>query len=126
VVLSFDGKGVVMRPDGLRASTAKAAAGQKLTGRLSKGEKRNRKRMAEVAAVYDLTPVPRTMHDILPDGEQQHRAARPAPAAADAVLRRHHVTGGPGWLIDILGLTLHRLQNEHTASAGESSTRNDR
>src|SRR6266511_700018 len=53
LVLSFDAKGVVMRPDGLRAATAKAAASQKLVTRLSKGEKRNRKRMAEVAAVYD-------------------------------------------------------------------------
>jgi hypothetical protein len=39
LVLSFDAKGVVMRPDGLRAATAKAAASQKLATRLSKGEK---------------------------------------------------------------------------------------
>jgi hypothetical protein len=69
LVLSFDGKGVVMRPDGLRAGTAKAAAesNPKLATRLSKGEKRHRKRMAEVAAVYDLTPARRTVADILPD-----------------------------------------------------------
>src|SRR5205809_4187396 len=66
LVLSVDAKGVVMRPDGLRQATAKAAASQKLATRLSKGEKRNRKRMAEVAAVYDLTPAPRTIADILP------------------------------------------------------------
>jgi hypothetical protein len=66
LVLSFDGKGVVMRPDGLRAATAKAAIGAKLATRRSKGEKRHRKRMAEVAAVYDLTPQPRTIADILP------------------------------------------------------------
>jgi len=29
LVMTFDGKGVVMRPDGLRAATAKAAASQK-------------------------------------------------------------------------------------------------
>ncbi len=81
VVLSFDAKGVVMRPDGLRAATAKAAASQKLAGRLSKGEKRNRKRMAEVAAVYDLTPAPRTVADILPDDDQRAGAV-PAPSAA--------------------------------------------
>jgi hypothetical protein len=80
LVLSFDGKGVVMRPDGLREATAKTAASQKLSTRLSKGEKRNRKRMAEVAAVYDLTAVPRTIADILPyDPGQQ---ARPAVRAA--------------------------------------------
>jgi len=58
VVLSVDGKGIVMRPDSLRAQTARAgaAATSKLQTRLSKGEKRNRKRMAEVGAVYDLIP----------------------------------------------------------------------
>jgi hypothetical protein len=48
LVLSADGKGIVMRPDALRPATAKAAAntGNKLATRLSKGEKRNRKRLA--------------------------------------------------------------------------------
>jgi len=80
LALSFDGKGVVMRPDGLREATAKAAASQKLSTRLSKGEKRNRKRMCEVAAVYDLTPVPRTIADILPYDQGQQPS--PAPRAA--------------------------------------------
>ena len=42
VVLSADGKGVVMRPEALRAATrakAEASASNKLKGRLSKGEK---------------------------------------------------------------------------------------
>jgi hypothetical protein len=81
LVMTYDGKGVVMRPDGLREATAKAAAGQKLATRLSKGEKRNRKRMAEVAAVYDLTPLPRSIADILPaDGEHRDPAAAPRAA----------------------------------------------
>jgi hypothetical protein len=80
LALSFDGKGVVMRPDGLRQATAKAAASQKLSTRLSKGEKRNRKRMAEIAAVYDLTPAPRTIADILP--YDPGRQPSPAPRAA--------------------------------------------
>ena len=48
LVLSADGKGIVMRPDSLRPATAKAAAkaSTKLATRLSKGEKRNRKRLA--------------------------------------------------------------------------------
>ena len=48
VVISVDGKGIVMRPDALRNTTAKAASGanRKLETRLSKGEKRYRKRMA--------------------------------------------------------------------------------
>ena len=67
LVISADAKGIVMRPDSLREQTAKAAAAatNKLTTRLSKGEKRNRKRMAEVGAVYDVTPVPRTPHDVM-------------------------------------------------------------
>jgi hypothetical protein len=67
LVISADGKGIVMRPDSLREQTAKAAAAatNKLTTRLSKGEKRNRKRMAEVGAVYDVTPVPRRPSDVM-------------------------------------------------------------
>ena len=67
LVLSADGKGIVMRPEALREPTRKAAArdGHKLATRLSKGEKRNRKRMAEVGAVYDATPAVRTPEDII-------------------------------------------------------------
>jgi len=67
LVVSVDGKGIVMRPDSLRPATAKAAAAatNKLETRLSKGEKRNRKRIAEVGAVYDLAPVPRSPADVL-------------------------------------------------------------
>jgi hypothetical protein len=83
LVLSCDGKGIVMRPEALRQATKRAAgkATTKLVTRLSKGEKRNRKRMAEVGAVYDATPVPRTPDDILPAGDEQGRAVRPAPTA---------------------------------------------
>jgi hypothetical protein len=67
LVLSFDGKGIVMIPSALRDATAKAAArtGRKLTTRLSPGQKRGRKRMAEVAAVYDAVPVRRTPAEII-------------------------------------------------------------
>src|SRR5664279_4144651 len=52
LVLSSDGKGIVMRPDALRPATKAAAkaSSSKLATRLSKGEKRNRKRLA---AVFD-------------------------------------------------------------------------
>jgi hypothetical protein len=80
LVLSFDGKGVVMRPDGLRKATAKAAIGVKLATRRSKGEKRHRKRMAEVAAVYDLAPQPRTVADILPEPGTPDPAGEPPVA----------------------------------------------
>jgi len=77
LVLSCDGKGIVMRADALRPATATAAAKAtpKLATRLSKGEKRNRKRMAEVGAVYDAVPAVRTPTDILPAAD----AAEPAP-----------------------------------------------
>lgn len=82
LVISADGKGIVMRPDSLRAATAKAAAAAttKLTTRLSKGEKRNRKRLAEVGAVYDLTPAPRTPADVLASNSHDHDPP-PAPKA---------------------------------------------
>lgn len=78
LVISVDAKGIVMRPGSLREATAKAAAKAttKLATRLSKGEKRNRKRMAEVGAVYDVTPVVRTPADVL----ASKRVASPATA----------------------------------------------
>lgn len=81
LVMTYDAKGVVMRPDALRGSTARQAASRKLSARLSRGEKRYRKRMAEVGAVYDLTPVPRTVVDILPGTDAERANTRPAPVA---------------------------------------------
>jgi hypothetical protein len=83
VVLSCDGKGVIMRHDALRPVTAEAAANAttKLPTRLSRGEKRNRKRMAEVGAVYDATPAPRTPSDILPATDEERSEAAPGPSA---------------------------------------------
>lgn len=62
MVMSFDGKGVVMHQEDLREATRKAAEKRKhkLTKRLSKGEKRNAKRMATVATVYTIAPWVRT------------------------------------------------------------------
>jgi hypothetical protein len=82
VVISADAKGVVMRPEGLRAGTAKAALEEehKLKTRLSSGEKANRKRMAEVATVYTVEPVPRSPGQVMAshnDGPKQ------APQAKD-------------------------------------------
>lgn len=79
LILSADGKGIVMRPDALRPATAKAAgqATAKLATRLSRGEKRNRKRMAEVGAVYDLTPLARTATDIIGRDDQAPRPVAP-------------------------------------------------
>jgi len=72
LVLTFDGAGIVMRKEDLRPATQKAAKQQESDPRwppkrLAKGEKRNRKRMAEVAAVYGIAPFPREPQDILRD-----------------------------------------------------------
>lgn len=81
LVISADGKGIVMRPDALRPASARAAANssQKLSAQLSKGEKRNRKRMATVGAVYDITPAPRTPKDVMsaPGDHRDDPAAAP-------------------------------------------------
>jgi len=81
LVISADGKGIIMRPDDLRPVTAKAAAAAapKLDKRRSKGERRYRKRFAEVGAVYDITPVPRSPADVL--ASHHGGPAPPAPTA---------------------------------------------
>lgn len=85
LVLQVDGKGIVMRPDALRPATAKAAqaATPKLASRLSKGEKRYRKRIAEVGAVHDVTPVVRSAADILPGTDAERAAATDGPQATN-------------------------------------------
>ena len=75
LVLTFDGKGIVMLPGALRPATARAAAAAagKLATRLSPGEKNGRKRMAELACVYDAVPVPRTAQDVIALPAQKRR-----------------------------------------------------
>lgn len=82
LVITVDGKGVVMRPEGLRDATRKAAQNgkRKLKHRLTKGEKTNRKRMATVAAVYTIGRFNRTPADIMDDLRREKKAEkRPRP-----------------------------------------------
>ena len=67
LAISVDGKGVVMRTQDLREQTRKAALARKhkMGARLSKGEKKNAKRMATVAAVYTIAPFVRKPEDIV-------------------------------------------------------------
>jgi hypothetical protein len=67
LIISTDGKGVVMRHEDLREGTKRAAekSKHKLETRLTPGEKSNRKRMAQVATVYSVAPFVRTAADIL-------------------------------------------------------------
>jgi hypothetical protein len=89
LVLSFDGKGIVVRTQDLREATRKAAieGKHKLDKRLAKGEKRNRKRMAEVATVYAVEPFVRDAEDVL-------REFRPAK---DVAIRRPRPTAKRVW-----------------------------
>lgn len=66
LVLTADGKGVVMRRQDLREATRKKAerGRHKLRKRLSKGEKRNAKRMATVASVYRIAPFVRRPEEV--------------------------------------------------------------
>jgi hypothetical protein len=67
LVMSEDGKGIVMRKEDLREGTKRAAErdAHQLKTRLSQGEKRNRKRMATVAAVYSIERQVRTPESIM-------------------------------------------------------------
>ncbi len=78
LVMSADGKGIVMRKEGLRESTRKAAerAQDKHRTRLGPGEKKNRKRMAMVAAVYSVAPHVRSAEAIM-GGEKAAKEVRP-------------------------------------------------
>ena len=84
VVLTTDGKGVPMRKEALRAQTRKAAEASthKLRTRLSKGEKRHRKRMATVASVYSIAPYVRRADDVVRELAPVHEVRterRPQP-----------------------------------------------
>jgi hypothetical protein len=82
LVLTVDGKGVVMRPEDLREATRKAAAtrAQTFTARLSRGRRLHAKRMASVAAVYTIEPFVRTAEQIFPPaGTPAESTPRPPP-----------------------------------------------
>lgn len=80
-VLTSDGKGIVMR------KKAEDGSG-KLQTRLSPGEKCNRKRMAEVATVYDLRVQPRSIDDVLPRAWASTEDAPPRPMRPRAANKR--------------------------------------
>lgn len=84
LVLSLDGKGIVMRPEDLREATRKKAEARTphLTARLAPGEKPHAKRMATVATVYTAGRHARSPEDVFPP-PGPHRAPpapRPRPA----------------------------------------------
>lgn len=89
LVLSFDAAGIVMLPKDLREATRRAAEArvrelQWPPKRLKRGQKRNRKRMAEVAAVYAIEPHVRVPEDIVrelrPVQDVESEKRRPKPS----------------------------------------------
>jgi threonine dehydrogenase-like Zn-dependent dehydrogenase len=117
LAMSYDGKGIVMRPDALRQATAKAAASacRKLATRLSPGEKAGRKQMAELAVVYDAAPAPRTPADII--GAPGQDTGRPRARGPLSRLLQ------PGGTLAIVGLGRPRLPADLPwEAAGASST----
>jgi hypothetical protein len=81
LVMSLDGKGIVMRREDLREATRRAAEREqhKLKTRWSQGEKRNRKRMATVAAVYSIERTVRSAESIM--GMEAEQDPSPKPRA---------------------------------------------
>lgn len=86
LVTTTDAKGIVMRTEDLREATRRAAQqrSHKMNKRLSRGEKRNGKRMAQVASVYTVAPFARAPEDIVKDldlggGRDGKAPARPRP-----------------------------------------------
>ena len=83
LVLTVDGKGVVMRPEDLREPTQRAAAARAktFTARLGSGRRLHAKRMASVAAIYTVEPFVRTPEQILPESPtlEETGPARPRP-----------------------------------------------
>ena len=78
LVLTTDGKGIVMHKQDLREATAKAAqkSSSSRQARLSPGQKRQRKRMATVASVYSVPRYQRRPEEII--GDQRDPPQRPS------------------------------------------------
>lgn len=88
LVITTDGKGIVMRNEHLREPTRKAAEQAEVRRRgrpmkrLAPGEKPGRKRMAQVAVVYSVDPFVRTADEVLSDLRPVRdalRSRRPRP-----------------------------------------------
>jgi hypothetical protein len=86
LVLTADGKGIVVRTEDLREATRKAATARtpRLKTRLTKGEKKHAKRMAMVTAAYTVLPHKRTAEDVIRDLRRETPPeARERPRARD-------------------------------------------
>jgi hypothetical protein len=78
LAMSIDLKGIVMRKEDLRAATRKAAeeSVRRPGARLNPGERRNRNRMASVAAVYDIKAHQRSPEEIMGQCSDEEKSVR--------------------------------------------------
>ena len=95
VVLTFDGKGVVLHREDLREATRKAAERRRRQReqlspfkRLKPGEKKHSKRMATVAAVYAVAPFVRSGEEFLQSLMPRQPVAKTRKAKTPAVRPR--------------------------------------
>ncbi len=95
VVLTFDGKGVVLHRDDLREATRRAAEKRRqqreplsLFQRLKPGEKKNARRMATVAAVYTTAPLVRSPEEFLQSLMPRQPGAKPPLVRPRPVAKR--------------------------------------
>jgi hypothetical protein len=81
LVLTLDGKGIAMRKESLRSETRRRAEENphKLKQRLSPGEKKNSKRIAVVASVYEIDRFVRSPQEIINELFEQAQIKRNKP-----------------------------------------------
>lgn len=141
LVISVDGKGVVVRPEDLRAKTRRKAKRRdpKRQKRLSPGEKRNAKRMATVATVYSIAPQVRAAEQVIrAPGPKLVTGGKPPRAsqkrvwaslektseqviteAVEEALRRDPEGARQPWVVLVDGLE-HQLKLLHQVFGGRS------
>ena len=99
LVLSADGKGVLVRPDALRRAAARKAQKRGRRGRrLGTGEKPGNKRIAEAGAVFDSLPHPggpRTPEHVLLRGDGE-------PARSPRAVNRWYTCGIAASCADVI------------------------
>jgi hypothetical protein len=87
LALSLDGKGVAMRPEARRPADYRLVPGA-FAKRLSTGEKRGVKRMAEIGAVFDALPPDTARTPELIMGLAQDPGSTPGPAGQARAVNR--------------------------------------
>ncbi len=130
VVLTFDGKGVVLHREDLREATRKAAERRRQQreqlspfNRLRPGEKKHSKRMATVAAVYAVAPFVRSAEDFLQSLMPRQPADKTARSRAKTRTKTRTVRPRP--VAKRVWASLEREPLEVIAEAMQEAERHD-